>query len=107
MGFDLEISVPALTVFIQGILSFFSPCVLPLVPLYAVSYTHLDVYKRQAMDHLKNELGRFSPREAVLSDGAWSLEGLPQFLRERLAIPHLHPYSQGICILLFRLVSKP
>ena len=27
MGFDLEISVPALTVFIQGILSFFSPCV--------------------------------------------------------------------------------
>ena len=36
------------------------------------------------MDHLKNELGRFSPREAVLSDGAWSLEGLPQFLRERL-----------------------
>ena len=34
MGFDLEISVPALTVFIQGILSFFSPCVLPLVPLY-------------------------------------------------------------------------
>ena len=38
----------------------------------------------EAMDHLKNELGRFSPREAVLSDGAWSLEGLPQFLRERL-----------------------
>ena len=36
------------------------------------------------MDHLKNELGRFSPREAVLSDGAWSLEGLPEFLRERL-----------------------
>lgn len=34
MGFDLEISVPALTVFIQGVLSFFSPCVLPLVPLY-------------------------------------------------------------------------
>ena len=37
MGFDLEVSVPALTVFIQGLLSFFSPCVLPLVPLY-VSY---------------------------------------------------------------------
>lgn len=34
MGFDLEVSVPVLTVFIQGILSFFSPCVLPLVPLY-------------------------------------------------------------------------
>jgi len=34
MGFDFNISVPALTVFVQGLLSFFSPCVLPLVPLY-------------------------------------------------------------------------
>lgn len=34
MGFSLDVSVPALTVFIQGVLSFFSPCVLPLIPLY-------------------------------------------------------------------------
>ena len=34
MGFQLDLSVPALTVFLQGLLSFFSPCVLPLVPLY-------------------------------------------------------------------------
>ena len=34
MGFDVEVSISALTVFLQGILSFFSPCVLPLVPLY-------------------------------------------------------------------------
>lgn len=34
MGFDLQTSVPVLTVFLQGILSFFSPCVLPLVPVY-------------------------------------------------------------------------
>ena len=34
MGFSLETSVPALTVFIQGLLSLFSPCVLPLIPLY-------------------------------------------------------------------------
>lgn len=34
MGFDLDVSVPALTVFLQGLLSFFSPCVLPLIPLY-------------------------------------------------------------------------
>ena len=33
MGFSLETSVPALTVFVQGLLSFFSPCV-PLIPLY-------------------------------------------------------------------------
>lgn len=34
MGFTIETGISALTVFIQGILSFFSPCVLPLVPLY-------------------------------------------------------------------------
>ena len=37
MGFSIETSVSAVTVFLQGTLSFFSPCVLPLVPLY-VSY---------------------------------------------------------------------
>lgn len=34
MGFDVGTSVPVITVFVQGLLSFFSPCVLPLVPLY-------------------------------------------------------------------------
>ena len=34
MGFTLDISIPAAAVFIQGLLSFFSPCVLPLLPLY-------------------------------------------------------------------------
>ena len=34
MGFSVETSISALTVFLQGIVSFFSPCVLPLVPLY-------------------------------------------------------------------------
>ncbi len=37
MGFSIESTVPTLTVFLQGLLSFFSPCVLPIVPLY-VSY---------------------------------------------------------------------
>lgn len=37
MGFSLETSVPILTVFFQGLLSFFSPCVLPLLPMY-ISY---------------------------------------------------------------------
>ncbi len=37
MNLSVETGVPAITVFIQGILSFFSPCVLPLVPLY-ISY---------------------------------------------------------------------
>lgn len=34
MGFSFETSVPVFTVFLQGLLSFLSPCVLPLVPLY-------------------------------------------------------------------------
>ena len=35
-------------------------------------------------DHLINELGRFVPREAVLSDGAYSDEALVDFLRNKL-----------------------
>ncbi len=38
----------------------------------------------EALPHLENELGRFHPAEAVLSDGAWNLEGLIDFLREKL-----------------------
>lgn len=34
MNLTLETGISAVTVFIQGILSFFSPCVLPLIPLY-------------------------------------------------------------------------
>ena len=34
MGFTLETGISALAVFVQGLLSFFSPCVLPLLPLY-------------------------------------------------------------------------
>lgn len=34
MSFSVETGIPVLTVFLQGLLSFFSPCVLPLVPLY-------------------------------------------------------------------------
>ncbi len=34
MGFELDVTVPAITVFIQGLLSFFSPCILPIIPLY-------------------------------------------------------------------------
>lgn len=34
MNLTIQASVPALAVFFQGLLSFFSPCVLPLVPLY-------------------------------------------------------------------------
>lgn len=34
MNLTLETSVSSITVFLQGLLSFFSPCVLPLIPLY-------------------------------------------------------------------------
>lgn len=34
MGFSVDFSFSAATVFAQGLLSFFSPCVLPLLPLY-------------------------------------------------------------------------
>ncbi len=34
MNLSLNLSIPAITVFVQGLLSFFSPCVLPLIPVY-------------------------------------------------------------------------
>lgn len=34
MGFSLDVSVSVFAVFLQGLFSFFSPCVLPLLPLY-------------------------------------------------------------------------
>lgn len=34
MGFSFDVSVPVATVFLQGLISFFSPCILPLIPLY-------------------------------------------------------------------------
>lgn len=34
MNLTIESGIPAITVFLQGLLSFFSPCVLPLIPLY-------------------------------------------------------------------------
>ena len=34
MGFSLNVNISAITVFLQGLLSFFSPCVLPLLPMY-------------------------------------------------------------------------
>lgn len=34
MNLTIESGIPAITVFIQGLISFFSPCVLPLIPLY-------------------------------------------------------------------------
>lgn len=34
MGFTIETGISAATVFLQGLLSFFSPCIFPLVPLY-------------------------------------------------------------------------
>ena len=36
------------------------------------------------LEHLRNELGRFSPREAVLSDGAWQQESLRDLLVNRM-----------------------
>ena len=39
---------------------------------------------REGEEHLMNELGRFSPKEAVLSDGASSNEALTKFLSRAL-----------------------
>lgn len=69
MGFSLETSVPAITVFIQGLLSFFSPCVLPLIPLY-VGYLAGGTAKR-------GEDGTFEyPRVNVLMNTVFFVVGV-------------------------------
>lgn len=56
---NIETGIPFITVFIQGLLSFFSPCILPLVPLY-ISYLAGGMYRT-------DENGRVSyPRKKVL-----------------------------------------
>ena len=54
MNFSLDVSVPALTVFFQGLLSFFSPCVLPLIPLY-IGYLSGGTGKRGADGKIHNQ----------------------------------------------------
>lgn len=47
MNLSIETGIPLITVFIQGLLSFFSPCILPLVPLY-ISYLAGGMYRTDA-----------------------------------------------------------
>lgn len=47
MNLTIETGVPVFTVFVQGLLSFFSPCILPLVPLY-ISYLTGGMYTQNA-----------------------------------------------------------
>lgn len=47
MGLSLDVGVPVATVFLQGLLSFLSPCVLPLLPLY-ISYLSGGTYTTDA-----------------------------------------------------------
>lgn len=56
MGFSIEISVPIIAVFLQGILSFFSPCILPIVPLY-ISYLSGNCHGRIEIDKDENVYG--------------------------------------------------
>ena len=59
MNLSIETGIPLITVFIQGLLSFFSPCILPLVPLY-ISYLAGGMYRT-------DENGKVSyPRKKVL-----------------------------------------
>lgn len=49
MGFSVSVGVSVFTVFFQGLLSFFSPCVLPLLPLY-IGYLSGERDKKERMD---------------------------------------------------------
>ncbi|MCC8086863.1 MAG: redoxin family protein [Clostridium sp.] len=57
MGFSLDVSVPVMTVFLQGLVSFFSPCVLPLLPLY-IGYLSGGTGKRGEDGRIHYERGK-------------------------------------------------
>ena len=57
MGFDLTVSISAITVLIQGLLSFFSPCVLPLLPVY-LGYLSGGTITRDESGALRYDRGR-------------------------------------------------
>ncbi len=44
----------------------------------------VSAFREEAVSHIINELGRFSPREAVLSPGAWENAEINAFLSKRL-----------------------
>ncbi len=54
MNFDLNVSISAFTVFFQGVLSFLSPCVLPVIPLY-IAYLSGGVSKNENGELLYNQ----------------------------------------------------
>lgn len=69
MNLTIETGVPILTVFIQGLLSFFSPCILPLVPLY-ISYLTGGMYTQ-------NEDGTFEyPRKKLFIQTVFFILGI-------------------------------
>jgi DNA mismatch repair protein MutS len=51
--------------------------------------THLTAFAgKDRVEHAANELGRFSPAEAVLSDGAAENPALGTLLADKLSLPH-------------------
>jgi len=62
MTFHPSVSLPALTVFAQGLLSFFSPCVLPLLPIY--------------LGYLSGGLGENRSRKRLLLNSAFFVVGI-------------------------------
>ncbi len=50
MGFDLDVTISVFVVFMQGIVSFLSPCVLPIIPLYMGYLSGGNTYKDENGD---------------------------------------------------------
>lgn len=57
MGFQIETNISALTVFLQGLISFLSPCVLPLLPLY-LGYLSTGAKTTDESGHIHYRQGR-------------------------------------------------
>lgn len=109
MGFAPETELSAVTVFLQGLLSFFSPCILPLLPVY-FGYLSAGAARRDADGAMHYERRRVFTRTVLFVLGiscAFFLLGLGMsalgiFLRSHQA---LFTLAGGIVIVLFGLLQ--
>ena len=69
MGFSIDLQIPVIAVFLQGLLSFFSPCVLPLIPIY-IGYLSGGTLKRDEEGNIKYK------KSKVMFNTVWFVLGV-------------------------------
>ena len=111
-GFDfstapqlVQVDLSIWSALLNGVLAFISPCILPMLPVYAAYLIGEGAYSRQGAEGKKQAALRmlgfmmgFVPFFVALGAGAGALGGLLQKYRDAL------PYAGGVLMVLFGLM---